>query len=166
MNWEVATAIAEITGAIAVIVTLAYLAIQTRQSRIAVEQTADTAKLQATLSVVEVYSRWRILMASNPDVVNAIAKANNGEDLTCVEKTQISAAFEERIVASWMSFASSFGSGSLHSTSADVEYLVQYFRDNPAAVEHWNKMRMVIELSFPEFASAVDAKLGSISSSA
>ncbi len=162
MNWEIASAIAEITGTIAVIVTLIYLAVQTRQSRIAVEQTADSAKLQATLSVVEIYSRWRNLMVSNPDVVNAITKANNGEDLTGVEKTQISAAFEERIVASWMSFASTFGSGSLHSSSADIDYLVQYFRDNPAAVEHWNKMRMVVELSFPEFASAVDAKLESI----
>ncbi len=124
MNWEAISAISEAGGVLAVIVTLIYLAVQTRQSRIAVEQTADSAKLQATLAVVEVYSRWRSLMVSNPDVVNAIQKSNNGEDLTGVEKTQISAAFEERIVASWMSFASSYGSGSLHSTSADVDYLV------------------------------------------
>ena len=152
-------AISEVVGAIAVVVTLLYLAIQTRQSRIATEQTVDLARVQATVSVGEAYSRWRNLIASNPDLVIVIAKANSGQDLTEVEKTQVSEAFEERIVASWISFASTYASGAAHSTAADIDYLVEFFRKNPAALEDWNRMRMVTEAGSPEFVSAVDAKL-------
>ncbi len=43
MNWEIATAIAEISGAIAVIVTLVYLATEVRQNRKAIESASIDA---------------------------------------------------------------------------------------------------------------------------
>ncbi|MGR8950542.1 MAG: hypothetical protein ACU84Q_21060 [Gammaproteobacteria bacterium] len=155
-------AISETIGAAAVVVTLIYLAVQTRQSRIAAEQSVNLAKVQATSSVAEAYSRWRTLVATNPALVGVIAKANSGGALTEVEKIQISQAFEERIVASWISFASTYASGAVHSTDADIDYLVEFFRINPAALIHWNRMRMVTEAGSPEFVYAVDAKLEKI----
>jgi len=162
MTIEYLGAISEMIGAVAVIVTLIYLAIQTRQSRIAAQQSVNLAKVQATGSVAEAYSRWRNLIATNPELIGVIAKANSGQELTEIETIQISQAFEERIVASWISFASTYASGAVHSTDADIDYLVEFFRHNPAAVKDWNRMRIVTEAGSPEFVSAVDAKIENV----
>jgi hypothetical protein len=162
MTIEYLGAISEMIGAVAVIVTLVYLAIQTRQSRIAAEQSVDLAKMQATGSVAEAYSRWRNLIATNPELIGVIAKANSGQELTEIEAIQISQAFEERIVASWISFTSSYASGAAHSIDGDIDYLVEFFRTNPAAIKHWDRMRIVTEAGSPEFVAAVDAKIENV----
>ncbi len=45
MNWDAISGIAEFIGALAIIVTLIYLAIQTRQARIAAEQSATFVQI-------------------------------------------------------------------------------------------------------------------------
>jgi hypothetical protein len=152
-------ALAEVIGAIAVVVTLIYLAIQTRQARIAAEQTADLARLESTASVVEAYSRWRVMVATHPDLANLISRANREEEISPEEHVQLSAAFEERILASVLSYATSAGAGSVHSISADVDYLADFLNDNPAAIADWNRMRQFMSVSFPDFVTAVDAKM-------
>jgi hypothetical protein len=79
MNWDAIGAISEIIGAIAVVVTLSYLAVQVRMSRI-------TAAAESTYSNVEAYSRWRIAILQNSDIARAIAAANRGETLTDEEQ--------------------------------------------------------------------------------
>lgn len=67
MNWDAIAAIGEILGATAVVTSLLYLASQTRQSRIAAEETAKYAGLQATHSMLDLYFNWRRTLLSNPE---------------------------------------------------------------------------------------------------
>ena len=65
MNWDAIGAVGEIVGALTVLITLIYLAIQIRQSnRIAITASeADFRNLaQDCLSLVEIYCNFRIHM--------------------------------------------------------------------------------------------------------
>ena len=159
MNWDAIGSIAEFIAALAVVVTLIYLAIQTRQARIAAEQNANFAQMQATGSLTEAYARWRGILINSPEVVGAITKANTGENLTEVEKVQIAAAFEELFIACALSYLGSHTSATLQSTSVDVDYLVGYFKNNPSAVDGWHRAKSLIEQVSPEFAMAVGGEI-------
>jgi hypothetical protein len=93
MNWDAVAAIAELLGAISVVSTLVYLSIQTRQARSVSERSAYYAELQANVSTVDMYSRWRTYL-QNAILLEVIAKANSGHDIAAEEQIMLSAAFE------------------------------------------------------------------------
>ena len=78
--------IGEFLSAIAVLATLVYLSLQTRQARIAAEETAKFSGLQATHSMLDLYFDWRRTLFSDPAHREIIAKANDGEELTSSER--------------------------------------------------------------------------------
>lgn len=88
MNWDALSAIAELVGAVAVVSTLIYLSIQTRQARIASERAVYYSELQANVSTVDMYSRWRTYLQS-PSLLETISKANSGENLSFEERTRL-----------------------------------------------------------------------------
>jgi len=65
MNWEAIGAVGEIIGAIAVVVTLLYLAVQTRQNNVLLREQARYQMLQNQLSVADTLAR-------EPDLVNVV----------------------------------------------------------------------------------------------
>ena len=60
MNWEALGTLAEIISAAAVLITLIYLSVQMRITRVAAEETSKHATQQATNAALEMYSRWLI----------------------------------------------------------------------------------------------------------
>ena len=66
MNWELIGAVSEAAGAIGVIVTLAYLAVQVRQNSVHLAESAKLAEsnqLEATSNIVV---DWRKMLLMNP----------------------------------------------------------------------------------------------------
>ena len=59
MSFQELGSLGELVGALAVLATLVYLAMQTRQTRIAAEQSAYFSQNQATIGTVEMYRRRR-----------------------------------------------------------------------------------------------------------
>ena len=76
MNWDAVGAIGEILGALAVFLTLLYLAAQIRQN-------SHLAKTQLNVQGIESFSRYRQMVVANADVV---AKLRSGETLTGAEE--------------------------------------------------------------------------------
>jgi hypothetical protein len=76
MNWDAIGAIGELVGAITVLITLVYLAIQVKQNSV-------LAKVQINQSGQETFSRYRRLCIENSAVV---AKTYSGAVLTDVER--------------------------------------------------------------------------------
>ena len=69
MNWELIGAVSEAAGAIGVIVTLAYLAVQVRQNSVHLAESAKLAEsnqLEATSNIVV---DWRKMLLMNPDLL-------------------------------------------------------------------------------------------------
>ena len=100
MNWDAIGAIGETVGAFAVVATLIYLAIQTKQTREAVQA-------GGTLSTMEIFSRWRTALVQSPDLSNIAAKANAGEKLDAQEQIKFSLFCDEMFFAVTVSYATS-----------------------------------------------------------
>ena len=82
MNWEVVGVMAEIVGAIAVVVTLIYLAIQVRDSN-------QQARIATTQVVVDQAARWKELIAADRDLAEVYSKGlTDFVQLSAPERTQ------------------------------------------------------------------------------
>lgn len=73
MNWEALGAVAELLGAIAVFATLAYLAVQVRQSNIVSREQAQYHMLQNQLSYFD-------RLADNPEFVRTVYGPSQSDD--------------------------------------------------------------------------------------
>jgi len=89
-NWDALGAIGEIAGAIAVLVTLIYLAIQ-------IKDNSELAKVQINQSGFEAFSRYRVLCVENAYVVS---KTYRAEALMESEHTMAQAIVSEALFAS------------------------------------------------------------------
>jgi hypothetical protein len=88
MNWEAIGAVGEIVGAIAVVITLAYLSVQIRQST----RSTSVATLQ---SIFNTFNSINSALASNVEASTALVHALNDPDGVAPEQ-EISAFFSLR----------------------------------------------------------------------
>jgi len=152
MNWDTVGIFAEVVAAAAVVVTLAYLAVQLRLAR-------EAAQVQSTLSIIEIFSHWRAHLIQNPSLATLVEKANRGEELSGAEYIQVSTLMDDLFIATGLAHAGSVKSDALYETSADVEYLMVIFDQNPGLVHHWARYRGFLEIASPDFVRAVDLQL-------
>jgi len=150
----------ELVGALAVLATLVYLSIQTRQSRIAAQETAKFAALQATHSMLDLYFDWRSTLFSNPEHKEIVAKANRGVELTEAERFTLSLIFHDLFFAAAYSNANATAGGSIHDIGADVEYVAWLCKENPAILGEWNRVKRLVGALDAEFIVQVDKLLG------
>ena len=76
MTWEAASAIAQILGSVAIVITLIYLAIQIRHAN-------RTALIQGYYQISEQWHRWSELIVTTPDLPAVILRGNASlRDLT------------------------------------------------------------------------------------
>jgi hypothetical protein len=151
-------------GALAVLATLVYLAAQTRQTRIAAEETAKFAALQATHSIIDIYAGWRQTLLSNPEHTEILAKANSGAVLSPSEQITVSMLFHDLFYGASYSHSSALSAGSIHEAPADVEYTVLMLRDMPCALVEWQRLKHNVARMSPEFVEHVDKELEARSS--
>ncbi len=152
LNWEAIGAIGEVVGAIAVVSTLAYFAVQIRDTK-------RSGMSQATMSAVQLFSSWRTNLVQNTDLAVAIAKLNVGDEVNEVERILLRQSFDELLLAAAVTRSQVLEAGSLHEISADVEYVVQVFKDNPGFLELWPGIRHVIDLTSTEFVQDFEKRL-------
>ncbi len=82
MNWEAIGAIGEIVGAVAVVITLLYLASQTRQN-------TKATHAQATASVASEMEQCLLTIANDGYLAEAYHKAMKREDLSELESIRL-----------------------------------------------------------------------------
>lgn len=68
MNWDAIGAVGEILGAVGVIITLAYLAVQVRQNSIQLERGIEATRIAADDAVARGFDGWRELLISDESV--------------------------------------------------------------------------------------------------
>lgn len=150
MNLDEIGAIGEIIGAVAVVLTLLYLASQTRQTRIAVESAAN-------LGTVEAHGRFRQALVYNPDLTDLIAKANSDPNVSDGEKIRLRAFFDEVFLACVVGILTQTNQ---RTPRTDVEFLVEFLTENPCGIIEWKRKRTELQQLAPEFCRDVDSQLG------
>ena len=83
MNWEAIGAIGEILGALAVVLTLAYLATQVRQNSLGM-------KVSTKLEITRQFSDYTDLLLKHPDLADLNIRGLNGEELDESDARQFS----------------------------------------------------------------------------
>ena len=156
MNWDALGALGEIIGAAAVVLTLGYLAVQTRQARMASQETAKFASLETTRSMVSLYVEARKTLLAHSDL---IAKANGSKELSGGERYALSIVFHDLFYGAAYAFRSAQMAGSLHGKDGDVEYFVSLIRGNDCAIAQWDRMKHSVAKMGPDFVPSVDAAL-------
>ena len=159
MNWEALGTIAEIVGAAAVVITLIYLSIQTRLTRIAAEETSKHSTQQATNAAVEMYSRWRAMAISGADVAETVSKARLREPLAEREKVVLEAYYQELFFVSGVAYRSAINAASGHVAPNDAKHLAFVLSGNSFALEYWQNMKEYVGNVCSEFVAEVDELL-------
>ena len=101
MNWDAVAAIGQIIGALAVVATLFYLAVQIRQNSQIVEEHSRQIRLGEVDATVQSFSRYRALLAQSHMADIYSRGRHNLEQLTETEKIQMSALLDEYIFSYW-----------------------------------------------------------------
>jgi len=150
--------IGELVGAVAFLVTLVYLSMQMRQTRISAEETAYFARQQATATNVNMYSRWRQSL-QNPHLAKILIKADRGEGLSAAEQVQLSSTFEELFAATWQAYVNTQPGRALYDASSDIDHLMDVLEAHPCGVAEWNRFRRMVARLSPELVAAVDSRI-------
>ena len=159
MSMQDLGSLGEMVGAIAVLATLIYLAVQTKQTRLAAEQTAKFAASEATHSAEGGYARWRMSISGNTDVAKIMAKARTETQLEDFEQIIFSAVFDQLFFTSAVSYLSGSGDASVHTSSADVDHTVEDLIANPHAKRDWQRCRSRLNKVSSTFVTAVENSL-------
>lgn len=152
MNWDAIGAVGEILGAIAVVITLGYLAIQLRLARVASE-------VESTYVSHESYSRWRIAIMQNPELPKTIAKANRGEELADEEEISISTLTQELFIGAVVSSATNKRLAIFYDVSVEIEYIVRILKANPGLAPYWHKHKTMFRPVNPDYVVAIDERI-------
>lgn len=151
MNWEAIGVIAEIVGAIAVVVTLIYLSVQIRLAR-------KDSQVQGSSSSLVQYANWRSHLLNKSDLAKAVTKANQGEELTEDEALRVTTLMDDLIVTSFASHIASFQTNPLYHRPSEVDYLIAFLKTNPGMIPHWERFRIFVGNSAPDFLKEMDER--------
>ena len=149
--------ISDVLSAIAVIGTMAYIAIQVRLAR-------ESQVAQRSLGVMGIFAQWRLTLLQNSDLASSMANANAGNSLSDAESIQIATLFDELFYSSAGSFATAVAGGSIHDdTSADTEYVIDILNRNPCGLPEWERAKTNVARLSQEFVSEVDGQISKVS---
>ena len=137
MNWEAISAIGEITGAIAVIITIGYFALQTKAAR---EASADANRLERSNGVREIM----LATISSKDVREALDKGMGSANLHGEFASKLQVSRDEAFIVHWLMlswFWLHWGQYASTTTKKDLDELknvVEIFYGNPGVQIIWN----------------------------
>lgn len=157
MNWEVVGAVAESVGALAVLLTLVYLAVQPRMARLAAEESTRFSVQLSAVSTMGLYSTFR-LMANSPETAQVLAKAQSGQDLSDIEFQIFRNLFEQLFYSAAAAYIGARRSVHYHSGDSDVSLVSEMIRQYPRAVEIWKLTQPHLE-EIGEFVPSVNARI-------
>ena len=148
-------------GGIAVLLTLIYLAIQTRETRRAAEETASFASNQALFSTINAFFNWRTLIIYNPAASEVMAKSKRGEPLEEAEQIVFSNIMEHLFFCAVAAYSSSKAEISNHEEWSDVDYVLYILAEYPNGVEDWQRMEQMVGSASADFVELVNRGLTS-----
>lgn len=160
MNWDALGAIGEMFGAVAVVLTLFYLAKQIRQNSAALERSNDYAQAGSVHAINSLYIEVFAPLSQNADLAAVYSKALEGAELSAVESVQFG-AFVNTFLA-WLEnnyfqhrHDLGFASESTDSIEAIVGPYVRSLLNTEAGINWWKTEGVLLYTR--EFADTIDS---------
>ena len=156
MNWEAIGAIGELIGAIAVVITLVFLALQVRQRNYTMGESNRMERVAAIDRHADPISRWRGRLMENADLATIWLTAYNDGDLSEIEILRLNNL--------WVDFANTqranYGRGkTVGDQGLARQAVVRVVAEVTASVIFktlWERTLFMAGLASPEFVKEVD----------
>ena len=157
MNWEAISAIGEITGAIAVIITVGYFALQTKAAR---EASADANRLERSNGVREIM----LATISSKDVREALDKGMGSASLHGEFASKLQVSRDEAFIVHWLMLSwfwlhwGQYASTTTKKGLDELKNVVEIFYGNPGVQIIWNNSpfaKPALENDFVNFVEEV-----------
>ena len=161
MNWDAIGAIGEVAGAIAVVITLFYLAVQTKRNAAAIS--SESARAAETAM-----SEFNRELAKDPELLKVIVKSyeSDGEDYTSEEWhrfTQLGRSWLHLMQMQYLQ--QTLGSAPSEQVTAHLRIIRTYSSTLPVWKKFW-EAEQKSKAWLPEFIEAVDSmEVGAMGSS-
>lgn len=136
IDWNALGALGEIVGALAVVLTLVYLAVQTRQN-------TEAVRHAFTRGVMEDANAWRFLIVEHPDVSELFRTGLRSPESLDVNDKYRFRMFLDALVFHWQHAVLS--GVSIPATN------IQRVLSQPGGVWYWARSKAVMEPEFVEF---------------
>ena len=162
MNWDAISALGELTGAIAVVITLGYLALQTKAAR---EASGDANRLERSNGVREIM----LATISSRDVREALDKGMGSASLHDEFASKLQVSHDEAFIIHWLMlswFWLHWGQYASTTTKKDLDELknvVEIFYSNPGVQTIWNNSPFAKPALEDDFVNFVEEVLKSTS---
>ncbi len=159
MNWEALGALGEIIGALAVVLTLVFLAIQVRQNTLAMKESNRLERAAAIDRHADSIGRWRTSLAESSELADIWRKALRDEALSDTEIVRLNNCmvnFTNTQRANWerAKLVDEEGLAILATRS-----IAREITGSKVLIELWERSIPWMELVSPGFRKAVDAEL-------
>lgn len=135
LNWEAIGAIGELLGAVGVILTLGYLAFQIKQNTIA-------TRLEANSNFQKEFASVELMIASNGEFADLLAKGRGGDELSPAEFVRLQ-AFYRTVIRTLQTNMSQFESGGISAATwyGTKALMTQTFAEDKGLLNHWQTNR-------------------------
>jgi len=107
----------------------------------------------------QMYSTWRRIVLSNPEIADVLVKARGEEALTEKEQILFSTYFQEVFFTAVTSHRSVLHNTTGYTIKADVTHMLAMMEPNPRSADEWRRMAPIVEELGPEFVESVDKAL-------
>jgi len=152
----------EFVGAVAVVATLAFLVVQVRQTKSALNENSRLTAITVMDQHTQAQSRWRGRVAENGELARIWLTARDGvESLNQVDGLR----FSQHAIDFFNTWRSSYASAMQTAHLGQLEHIVQscvnILKSHQGMSETWMRTaRGYSAMVVPEFAEAIDQRLG------
>jgi hypothetical protein len=157
MNWEAIGAVAELAAAIAVVVSLVYVAIQVKGNSELLSRAVQSSRTQSAQAINENFDRWRNMILDGNHAELWIRGVNDLDSLERFERFQFNLLASALIWSCWYHYQMQRNEG----LTADVnEHLWQDLFKHPGFSEWLGEHQKFLAEDFREFLGDVREAVG------
>lgn len=150
LNWNAIGAIGEMVGALAVVVTLVYLSRQISYMR-------SQIRRQEFQDVNQLFNSIHCTIASSPELVEAIAASEKGEELSHDQHIKFRHAFIALMNAFENQYIQQLESRDVDGVGETAD-MILVFLSQPGGIEFWEQYKIFNSSEFRRFVDNLDRK--------
>lgn len=159
MNWEAIGAVGEIIGAIAVVTTLVFLALQLRQNTRAMDERNKLERTAALDRHTDSVSRWRGDLARHEDLAEIWYKGIQNKPLTEVEAARINNMYINFVNTQRSNYERAKVVGETGLMKQATRSIAVEVSGSEHMIMLWNSTKNWQKLASPEFITEVDRQI-------
>jgi len=164
MDWDAIGALAELVGAVGVVLTLLFIAVQVRHSASATNTNSEELRATRLRYAADAVSRFSELIAGNKEVASIWRRGVAGEEFDQDEKTQFSWLFRNFIQLHSTGYYDS-GDADPIKRDSNVNIVADIVSRNPGLQKPWAEAaRQFRNAARVEFVEAVERRINSTGS--